>query len=370
MLALSTDNFRLVTRARLPEVPPAAPVSPGQRLARLLPVLGLVLIVGVLASLAIGVVSVSPRQVAAIVADHLGADTGVDYSRAQDAVVWSIRLPRVAVAILVGAALGMAGAALQGMFRNPLADPQLVGVSSGAALGAVIAIIVAGAGLGSFVTPVGGALGALVGGIVVYASARYQGRTEVVTLVLAGIAVGAIAIAAVGFLTVAVDDESLPSLAFWSLGSLTPATWEVFRAALPFVAVPLLVLPFYARPLNLALLGEAEARHLGVDMDRLLAAVLGLTALAVGASVASAGVIGFVGLLAPHAVRMVAGPDHRVVLPAAAFGGATLVVWADLVARNIARPSEVPVGLLTALVGGPFFLWLLRRTRREHGGWG
>ncbi len=358
-----------MTPAR-PVVAVAVPASPLRRLVRLLPVLLVVLAAGIVAGLGMGAVAVSPRQVAAIVADHLGADTGVAYTAAQDAVVWSIRLPRVALAVLVGAGLGVAGTALQGLFRNPLADPQLVGVSSGAALGAVLVIVLTGAGLASPLTPAGATLGAAAGAAAAYASARYQERTEVVTLVLAGLAVGAVAIAAVGFLTVAVDDQDLPTLTFWSLGSLAPTTWAVFRTALPFVAVGLVVLPLRARALNLALLGESEARHLGVDFERLLVVVLGVAALTVGGAVAAAGVIGFVGLLAPHLVRAAAGPDHRVVLPGAAVAGAALVLWADVVARNVAQPAEVPVGLLTALVGGPFFLWLLRRTRREHGGWG
>ena len=324
----------------------------------------------VVANLAMGAVDVSPTRVLAILGDHLGLDTGVEFTRQQDAVVWSIRLPRVVLGIAVGGGLGIAGAALQGIFRNPLADPQLIGVSSGAALGAVGAILVFDATLGSILTPLGGFAGALVAGIVVYGSARHQGRTEVVTLVLVGIAVNAIAIAAVGFLSVAVDNAALPTVTFWSLGSLAATTWRVVRVALPFIVVGLVLLPLQAQRLNLALLGESEARHLGVDVERLRAWVLGLAALTVGGAVAASGVIGFVGLLAPHAVRLVAGPDHRIVLPASALAGASIVLWADVVARNVAIPAEVPVGLLTALVGGPFFLWLLRRTRREHGGWG
>jgi iron complex transport system permease protein len=210
----------------------------------------------------------------------------------------------------------------------------------------------------------------LAAGAAVYSIARHQGRTEVVTLILAGIAVAAIGGAGAGMVSFVVDDPALRTALFWSLGSLSVATWKLWWATVPFVAAGVLLLPVYARALNLTLLGEREAQHLGIDVERVRIVVLGLAVLTVGATVAAAGVSGFVGLLVPHGIRLAAGPDHRIVLPAAAVGGAALVVLADLAARVMASPIDVPVGLLTAIVGGPLFLWLLRRTRREHGGWG
>jgi len=204
----------------------------------------------------------------------------------------------------------------------------------------------------------------------VYTLARREGRTEVVTLVLAGMAVAAIGGAGAAFLSVAADDARLGGVLFYSLGSLSVATWDLFWTTLPFVALAVVALPLTARKLDLVLLGEREAAHLGVDVERTRILVVVLATAAVGASVAAAGAIGFVGLLIPHGVRLLVGPGHRVLLPASAVGGAVLVVLTDLAARTVALPLEVPIGLLTAMIGGPIFLVLLGRTRREHGGWG
>jgi iron complex transport system permease protein len=338
--------------------------------ASLFVVLGALLIGGAVASLALGAVKVAPRAVLRIVLHHFGLGSGGGFTAQEEAVVWSIRMPRLLLGAVVGAGLGMAGAALQGVFRNPLADPQLVGVSSGAAFGSTVGIAAAGGLLGSLAGPVGGFLGGLAAGAVVYSLARHQGRTEVVTMVLAGIAVAAVGIAGAALLGFAVDRPELHSVVFWSLGGLSVATWRLLAVTAPLVAVALAVLPLFARPLDLLLLGDREAHHLGVAVERVRAWVLALAVLGVAATVSAAGVIGFVGLLAPHAVRMAAGPDHRVVLPGAALAGAVLVVLADLAARSLAPPVDVPVGLVTAVIGGPVFLWLLRRTRTQHGGWG
>jgi iron complex transport system permease protein len=321
-------------------------------------------------SLGVGAVRVSPAQVVAIILDRTGLASGDGFTPTQSAVLWSIRLPRVLLGVLVGAGLGAAGAALQGIFRNPLADPQLIGVSSGAAFGSAVGILA----LGSMARDVAGPLGAFVGGLaavsVVYGLARFRGRTEVVTLILSGIAVAAIAGAGAALLSVILRDPRLGSALFYSLGSLGVATWRLLWVTAPMVLLAVALLPLFARRLDLVLLGEREASHMGVDVERLRVRVLALATVAVAATVAAAGVIGFVGLLAPHGVRLLAGPSHRVVLPASALAGALLVVVADAGARTIALPLEIPVGLLTAMVGGPVFLWLLRRTRREHGGWG
>jgi iron complex transport system permease protein len=204
----------------------------------------------------------------------------------------------------------------------------------------------------------------------VYGFARSGGRTEVVTLILAGIAVNAIAGAFTGLFIFVANDVQLRTIVFWTLGSLGGATWRAVWSVLPFIGIGLLLLPRWGRQLNLLVLGEREARHLGVDTERLRFALVVLAALITGASVAVAGIIGFVGLIVPHIIRLVAGPDHRLLLPASALAGASLLLLADLAARTLVLPRELPLGVVTALAGGPFFLWLLHRTRREHGGWG
>jgi iron complex transport system permease protein len=336
----------------------------------LLLALGVIFVGSVLLALAVGTVSIDPGAVVGILLDRFGIQSGLAFSDTQDAVLWSIRLPRVVLAAVVGAGLAVAGVGFQGIFRNPLADPQVIGVSSGAAVGAVAAILALEASIGSLAGPIGGVVGALAAGTLVYRSARHAGRTEVVTLVLAGFAVAAIGSAAAGFASVAADDPRLGGALFYTLGSLSIATWRLVAFTAPFILAGILMMPVAARRLDLVLLGEREAAHLGVDVDRLRMLVMVAGALVVGAAVAATGVIGFVGLLVPHAIRLVAGPGHRVLIPASALGGAVLVVLTDLVARTVASPLEVPVGLLTAILGGPVFLLLLRRTRREHGGWG
>ena len=332
--------------------------------------LGVVVVAAAVVALGSGAVRIAPSEVVAILLRHAGLGDGGDVGVTEDAVLWSIRLPRVLLAIGVGAGLAVAGAALQGIFRNPLADPQLIGISSGAAAGSALGVLALESVIGGVAGTIGAFCGGLVAGLAVYGLARHRGRTEVVTLVLAGIAVAAVGGALAGFLSVIADDPRLGSPLFYSLGDLGVATWRLVGLTLPFVAVGVLVLPRYAWRLDLILLGEREAAHLGVDVERLRMEVLILVTITVGATVAAAGVIGFVGLLVPHGVRLVVGPGHRTVLVASALGGAVLVLAADTVARTVALPLEVPVGLLTALAGGPLFVWLLRRTRREHGGWG
>jgi iron complex transport system permease protein len=322
-----------------------------------------------LLNIGLGAVRISPSQVLAIILARTGITLDVAYTAQQDAVLWAIRLPRVALTALVGAGLGIAGAALQGVFRNPLADPSLIGVSSGAALAAVATIIVGLAPFGSATLPLAAFCGGMLATLAAYSFARAHGRTEVVTLILTGIAINAIATGCAGLFTVLANDRQLRSIVFWTLGSVGGATWPSVLATLPFIGLGLLLLPRWAGTLNLLVLGEAEARHLGVATERARMTVIALAALITGAAVAVAGIIGFVGLVVPHLVRLVAGPDHRTVLPASALTGAALLLLADLIARTAAVPREIPLGVVTALAGGPFFLWLVQRTRRQQGGW-
>jgi iron complex transport system permease protein len=323
----------------------------------------------ILANLGTGAVHIAAGQAVAIVADHAGIDLGISFTPQQDAVLWQIRFPRTLLAVLVGGGLGVAGAALQGVFRNPLAEPSVIGVSSGAAVGAIAAIVTGINFLGPRTIPAAAFVGALVATLAVYATARSYGRTEIVTLVLTGIAVTVIAGALTGLLTYYADDDQLRDIVFWTLGSLGGATWSTVGTVAPLIITGALFLPFLARSLNLMTLGDREAGHLGVHVDRVRLLVIVLTTLVTGAAVAVAGIVGFVGLVVPHIIRLGIGPDHRLLLPASILGGALLVLLADLAARTLVVPEELPLGVVTALVGGPFFLWLIRRTRREHGAW-
>lgn len=336
----------------------------------LLPALAVVLVVVFVLSVGIGAVEVPPGRVIAIVAHHLGLDLDVTYTRQQDAIVWAIRLPRVVLAVLVGSALSVSGAALQGMFRNPLADPGLIGVSSGAALGALTSAALGISWLGLATMPVFAFVGGVVTALIVYLLARHNGRTEVVTLVLTGIALNTFAGAGTALMTYIAEDQQLRAVVFWSLGSVGSATWKNVGVVLPFILLGITAIPRWSRSLNLLVLGEREARHLGVDTERVRMELIVLTALMTGAAVAVAGVIGFVGLIVPHLVRLVAGPNHRVLLPASALGGAILLLLADLFGRTIVAPVELPLGVVTALIGGPFLLGLMIVTRRAQGGWG
>ncbi|QRN56039.1 iron ABC transporter permease [Dyella caseinilytica] len=286
-------------------------------------------------------------------------------AQADDAIVLTLRLPRVLMAALVGAALACSGAVMQGMFRNPLVEPGLIGVSSGSALGA-IGVIVLGGGfgaglLGSFGVTIAAFAGGLLTTALVYAIGRR--RPDAATLLLAGVAINAISMAGIGVLTYMASERQLRDLSLWTLGSLGGTDWIRLVAVAPWILLSLLWLPIHARALNALLLGEREASLLGYHTERLQRLLIALTALATSAAVATCGVISFVGLLVPHAIRMMWGPDHRLLLPASALGGAILLIGADTVARTVVAPAELPIGIITALLGGPFFLWLLMRTR-------
>jgi iron complex transport system permease protein len=256
---------------------------------------------------------------------------------------------------------------LQGVFRNPLADPGLIGVSSGAALGAVMVIFLGAATLGIFTLPVVAFSSGAATTFLVYRLSQREGRTDVVTMLLIGLAVNALAGATTGVLIYLADDPQLRSIVFWTMGGLGGALWETVLGGAPFIIIALCATPWLSRALNLFALGETEARHLGIEIEWVKRMAVLLAALATGAAVALAGPIGFIGLIVPHIIRLLAGPDHRRLLPACALGGAILLVLADLLARTIAAPAEVPVGLITAFVGGPFFLTLILQARRVYG---
>lgn len=295
----------------------------------------------------------------------LGMDPGTSaWPAAHEAIIMSLRLPRVLLAMVVGASLGVAGGAFQGLFRNPMADPYVIGVSSGAALGAALAITIHPAvsllGLGA--VPLAAFAGALLTVLVVYSIARVGREVPVGNLLLSGVAVGAFLSAMVSMIIV-FSRRHLDEIVYWLMGSLAGRGWSHLGAALPYLAVGGAVLLFLARDLNALMLGDEEAAHLGVPVERTKKLILAAASLLTAAAVATCGVVGFVGLIVPHIVRLVVGPDHRALLPVSALAGSLLLVLADLLARTVVRPTELPVGVVTALIGGPFFLYLLRRSR-------
>lgn len=318
-----------------------------------------------LLSLSLGATGVSLHGIPGAVLHVLFG--GGDAAAQRDALVlFELRLPRTLLGAFVGAALAVSGALMQGLFRNPLADPGLVGVSSGAALAAVATIALGNEfarpwvdAFGTYALPVAAFLGGLVTTLVLVGLAGRHGRLMIGTLLLAGIALGALAGALSGLIAYASDDRELRDLTLWSMGSLTGASWPKIVAILPFAALVLLAIPFLVRGLNGFLLGEAEAFHMGIDVERTKWIVILTTAAAVGAAVAVAGVIGFVGIVVPHLVRIIAGPDHAVVLPASALLGAALVLAADILARLVVAPAELPIGIVMAAIGAPIFLHLV-----------
>ena len=285
-------------------------------------------------------------------------------------VLWSIRIPRIAAAAMVGAMLAMSGAIMQGLFRNPLADPALVGVSSGGAFAAAAAIVFTDSRFGASLyflqhqlLPVAAFIGSLVTTVVLYAIASRGGRTSIAIFLLGGLALAAIANAGIGLLVFVADDRQLRDITFWLLGSLSGATWSKLTTLVPVLAVALIACLSVARGLDVLVLGEAEAFHSGIDVERLKRISIVLVSAMTGVAVSVCGVIGFVGIVVPHLLRLVIGPAHRLLLPASAILGAVLLVGADTVARTIVAPAEMPIGILTAAIGAPFFLVMLLRQR-------
>jgi iron complex transport system permease protein len=333
----------------------------------------LAILVGLLATsvligVGVGTVAVSPWDTIRLIGWKLGVagyPAGVPGSTA--VILFELRIPRVLLGAMVGAALAASGAVFQALFRNPMADPAIMGVSSGAALGAVSMILVGGGVLGSgLAVPVAAFLGGLAVAFLVYRLARIGPAVQVATLLLAGIAVAAV-VSAVISLTMSLAGEQIRSIYFWLLGGLAGRGWDTLTAAVPLVALGMVLVLFSIRDLNAMALGEERAAQLGLEVERVKRTAMATGALLAGAAVSVAGVIGFVGLITPHILRLLLGADHRRLLPASLLGGATLMILADLAARTVLAPEEIPVGAVTALLGGPFFLYLLRRERRVAG---
>lgn len=306
-----------------------------------------------------------------LIGSWLGLGSGDEAALARDyAVIVNIRMPRMVLGVLIGAGLAVSGLLMQGLFRNPLADPGLVGVSSGAALGAVIIIVLGGTAFAPFTTalgiwslPAAAFGGGLLTTLVLYRVATRGGQTAIATMLLAGIAIGALTGAFSGVLTYIASENQLRDLTFWGMGSLAGATWIKVLAAGPIIILALATSGFLSKGLNAMTLGEATASHLGVPVQSFKRITIVAVAAATGASVAVSGGIGFVGIVVPHLLRLVIGPDHRYLLPASALLGATFLLFCDAISRTIVSPAELPIGIVTAFFGGPFFLWILLHRR-------
>jgi iron complex transport system permease protein len=332
-------------------------------------VLGVLLVAIVLVSSAVGAYPVSVSNVLGAILRGLNLTEGVPTDPVADDVVWVIRLPRIVLGIVVGASLGCAGGVMQGAFGNPLAEPGIIGVSSGAMLGAALQIVTGFSPLGQWTLPLAAFLGGLVAVTFVYTSSRNNGRTEVLTLILMGIALNALASAAIGFLAFVADDASLRSLTSWTLGSLAQATWGKVGVVAPVALLGAIGALSLGRTLDLMSLGDGQARHLGVNVEGARIRVLLVVALLAASAVAVSGVVLFVGLIVPHIVRALVGPSHKLLLPLSVLLGAVVVSLADMVARTVVDPAELPLGVVTALVGAPVFIWQIRRLRTSHGAW-
>jgi len=334
--------------------------------------LSILLIIVILLATGTGAMHMSPMQVLAMLLEKTGIHLPVAYEENMPGVLWMIRLPRVVLSVLIGAGLGLAGASLQGLLRNPLADPGLIGISSGASMGAVVMIIVQNAlpvfqsapALNFYALNLAAFAGAIITTLFIFRIARTGGQAVISTLLLAGIAVRALCESVTGLMTYLANNEQLRSITFWSLGSLGGANWKTVAGIAPFIIIPLVLLPRLAPALNLLALGEREAMHSGVRVPKLKALLVILATMAVAAGVAVAGIIGFIGLIVPHIVRQFTGPDYRILIPGSALSGAVLLTVADLLCRTIVAPAELPVGIITAVIGAPFFLWLIIKEKR------
>jgi len=330
--------------------------------------MGLALAMMSVLSLSLGAFRIPLYNVLGILFDSIGLEL-TDFSQQQSNVLLHIRLPRILMAILVGGGLGVTGAALQGLFRNPLVEPGLIGVSSGGALFAVI-FIVFGSTLpflghfGGIGLPLFAFLGGLINTLLVYKMGSWAGKTDISLLILAGVALNALSGALIGLVIFYADDAALRNFTFWSLGDVGGANWSKVGVSFLLISGPVLLVMSQFKNLNALSIGENEAFHMGVDVQKVKYILLFSSALIVGTAVSFTGTIGFVGLIVPHLIRMMFGADHRLVLPGSFLFGATLLTFADLLGRTIVMPSEMPIGIITAIIGAPFFIWLIINVKK------
>jgi iron complex transport system permease protein len=327
---------------------------------------GLGLLLCILAGTLIGPAGISPGDTARVVLNHL-AGASFDVTRQTDAIVWDIRLPRVLLAGVVGATLAYSGAAYQGVFRNPLADPYLLGVAAGAGLAGAIAIVLDAplTHSGFSLLPLVSFLGAMTAVLLAYSIAHAGGQTPNTTLILAGVTLSSISVAAISYILI-VDHQSSNAVLSWLLGSFNGSGWRDLSYVLPYALPAGIVVALHGRVLNVLQLDESEASHVGLDVQRTRAVILLAASLAAAAAVSVVGIIGFVGLVSPHIVRLLLGPDYRRLLPVVVLVGASFLILADIGARTLVSPGELPVSIVTSFVGAPFFLFLLRRQRKVY----
>lgn len=339
------------------------------RLSSILFFLVAILVISIIFSMTLGSANVPPLAALKALLSHLPGWThfGSQSDPSVDAIIMQIRFPRVMLALFVGASLAVAGAALQGLLRNPLAEPYTIGVASGAAVGSALVLIIfkQGTFLGVMGLPLAAFLGALLTGVLVYRLARVNGYLSVETLILSGVIMNSFMSAILSYL-LTVAGENIHQIIFWMMGNLTLRGSEYFIYTLPYLAFGIVIMCIYGRDLNVLSFGEETAGQLGVAVERTKRVILLLATLLTGVAVSLAGTIGFVGLIVPHLVRLVLGPDHRILIPVSAVAGGIFLIWADTVARTIVAPVELPVGVITAFLGAPFFVYLLRT--RKHGG--
>ncbi len=355
------------TSPEVPADPEATPVALYPRWRnRIYAIVGLLALLGAMVAFAttIGSVQIPFATTSGILLSQLPfIDINATWASSSETIILDIRLPRVLLAGIVGAALAVAGATYQGLFRNPLADPYLIGVAQGAALGAIIGFLLPidwPGFLGFGIVPLFAFIGAMVSVIVVYNLARVGGTLPVTTLILAGVALGALLAAIVSYM-ITVSGEQIHSIMFWLMGSFSLSQWSEVWVALPAVLLGGIVILVFARSLNLMQLGEEQAQQLGVDVEKFKLILLAAATLITAAAVSFVGIIGFVGIIIPHAVRLVWGPDYRFLLPLSVLVGAVFLILADVVARTLLAPTEIPIGVITAICGAPFFLYILRR---------
>ena len=329
--------------------------------------LGIALVVVAFGSLTFGQIDVSVESCLAIICHKLGLPFfgESDFTREQMAVIWFIRMPRMLVGVLVGATLGISGAVMQGIFSNPLADPGLIGVSAGAATGAVLSIALGSATSSMYTMPAFAFCGSICAVCLTVFLAMRNGKIPVMTLLLAGVAVGMLLGAMTSGLLTFMNEQKLQQYLFWMVGGLDYRRWEHVYLAIGPVLTGICIMLLMARHLNILVLGETEAKAVGMPVTAFRMGLLFVSAMTTATSVCVSGSIGFVGLVIPHMMRMLLGPDHRILLPASALGGAMFLVFCDTLGRTIIPPSEVRVGIMTALLGTPYFLYLLRRMRQQ-----
>lgn len=334
-----------------------------------IPFLGGLLVLGMVLAASLGAVVVPFHQVVRLLLSRMpGVDISSTWSEGMEAIILQIRLPRVVAAVVVGFALAVAGVIFQGLLRNPMADPYIIGTSGGAALGATVAMLlpVQIVWYGFTLVPLAAFVGALMAVVVVYNLARVGPRTPVTTLLLAGFAVSSMLAAVMSFLMM-LSGTGLRRIILWTMGGLGGGRWEQLAIVTPLILLGMGTSYLYAGDLNALALGEEQAAYVGVPVERRKVALLILGSLLTAAAVSVSGLVGFVGLVIPHVARLTIGPDHRLLLPAAALLGGLFLVLSDLLARLLLAPTELPVGIITALVGAPFFIYLLRRSKREYG---